>query len=62
MPREVFDNNWEFLKRNELLTYEEILLVIDSFVKLGLKKVRLTGGEPLIRKDMHELIRIIKNK
>ena len=62
MPREVFDNNWEFLKRNELLTYEEILLVIDSFVKLGLKKVRLTGGEPLIRKDMYELIRIIKNK
>ncbi len=60
MPRDVFDNNWEFLHRNELLTYEEIIEIIDSFVKLGLKKVRLTGGEPLIRKDLHKLIKLIK--
>ena len=61
MPRDVFDNNWEFLHRNELLTYEEIIEIIGSFVKLGLKKIRLTGGEPLIRKDIHKLISLIKS-
>jgi len=60
MPRDVFDKNWNFLHRNELLTYEEIIEIINSFVKLGLKKVRLTGGEPLIRKDINKLIKLIK--
>ena len=57
MPREVFDENWKFLPRDEMLTYEEIITLLDSFVKLGLKKVRITGGEPLVRKDIIHLIR-----
>tara|TARA_B100001113_G_C21111556_1_gene623491 strand:+ start:1423 stop:2334 length:912 start_codon:yes stop_codon:yes gene_type:complete len=62
MPREVFDKNWEFLPKNEMLTYEEILEIVDSFEKIGLKKIRLTGGEPLLRKDLHKLIQMIKSK
>ena len=61
MPREVFDENWEFLPREEMLTYEEIITLLDSFVKLGLKKVRITGGEPLIRRDLHKLINLISS-
>ena len=40
MPREVFDKNWEFLPKNEMLTYEEILEIVDSFEKIGLKKIK----------------------
>jgi cyclic pyranopterin phosphate synthase len=61
MPREVFDKNWKFLPRQEMLSYEEIVVIIDSFVKLGLKKIRLTGGEPLIRKDVDKLIQLINS-
>ena len=61
MPREVFDENWKFLPRDEMLTYEEIITLLDSFVKLGLKKVRSTGGEPLIRRDLDKLINLISS-
>tara|TARA_B100001758_G_C18409828_1_gene614845 strand:+ start:1223 stop:2134 length:912 start_codon:yes stop_codon:yes gene_type:complete len=61
MPREVFNEEWEFLPRDEMLTYEEIITLLDSFTKLGLKKIRLTGGEPLIRKDIQKLIELIKS-
>ena len=61
MPREIFNEEWEFLPRNEMLTYEEIILMLHSFTELGLKKVRLTGGEPLIRKDLQKLIKLIKS-
>jgi len=61
MPREVFNEEWEFLPRDEMLTYEEIISMLHSFTELGLKKVRLTGGEPLIRKDLQKLIKLIKS-
>ena len=48
MPREHFDGH-EFLSREEILTYEELAFVVESLVPLGLQKIRLTGGEPLLR-------------
>ena len=48
MPREHFDEH-EFLSREEILTYEELAFVVESLVPLGLQKIRLTGGEPLLR-------------
>ncbi|RAH16114.1 MAG: GTP 3',8-cyclase MoaA [Methanobacteriota archaeon] len=62
MPREIFDKNWQFLEKNAMLSFEEILEVVDSFVIFGLKKIRLTGGEPLLRKDLEVLIHMIKSK
>lgn len=49
-----------FLSRPEVLTYEEMVKVVSLFVKLGIKKLRLTGGEPLIKKDLVELIGMFK--
>ena len=51
MPREVFGNDFPFLERDELLTFEEIERVVRALVGLGVRKVRLTGGEPLLRDD-----------
>ena len=56
MPKEVFNKDYQFLQRTELLSFEEILRVIKLFTSQGLKKVRLTGGEPLIRKNIETLI------
>ncbi len=61
MPREIFNKDWEFIPREEMLTYEEIVSVVDSCKKLGLEKIRITGGEPLLRKDLYKLIELIKN-
>lgn len=58
MPKEVFGREYQFLERAELLTYEEIVRLVRIFTALGVKKVRLTGGEPLVR---HELPRLIKS-
>ncbi len=49
-----------WLKRNQLLSYEEIGLIVRQMAALGLKKVRLTGGEPLVRKDLPELVRLLR--
>ena len=57
MPREIFDRNHVFLPRNELLNFEEIERVARAFIKLGIKKIRLTGGEPLLRSGIENLIR-----
>jgi cyclic pyranopterin phosphate synthase len=46
MPKEVFGNDYQFLERKELLTFEEIARLSRLFVSLGVEKVRLTGGEP----------------
>ncbi len=56
MPKEVFGKGHQFLRRNALLSYEEIERIARVFVDLGVKKIRLTGGEPLIRNDLESLI------
>lgn len=59
MPKEIFGNDYAFLPESELLTFNEIMTVVHSFSKLGVNKIRITGGEPLLRKDLHELIEAI---
>ena len=56
MPREVFGPGFAFLPRAELLTFEEITRAVAAFARLGTRKVRLTGGEPLLRRDLPTLV------
>lgn len=56
MPREVFGTDHQFLRRDEHLTYEEISRVAAVAVSLGARKLRLTGGEPLLRRDLDVLV------
>ncbi len=56
MPKEVFGRDYQFLERNALLTFEEIDRLARVFVGLGVEKVRLTGGEPLVRRNIEVLI------
>lgn len=56
MPRTVFGPDHAFLPRAELLTFEEIARLTAAFAKLGVEKVRLTGGEPLVRRDLPALV------
>jgi GTP 3',8-cyclase len=56
MPREVFGADHAFLPREELLTFEELARVVAVFADLGVTKVRLTGGEPLLRRDLPDLV------
>jgi GTP 3',8-cyclase len=57
MPKEVFGRDYTFLPRAEILSFEEIARLARAFVSLGVEKVRLTGGEPLLRKDLPQLVR-----
>jgi cyclic pyranopterin phosphate synthase len=59
MPREIFGRDFAFLRRDELLTFEEIARLARSFVNLGVEKIRLTGGEPLLRRDLERLIEML---
>jgi len=59
MPREVFGPEHAFLDRDELLTFEEIARVVVAFVSVGVDKVRLTGGEPLLRRGLHDLVAML---
>ena len=56
MPKTVFGRDYPFLPRQEILTYEEIVRLARLFAAQGVAKVRLTGGEPLLRKDIERLI------
>lgn len=56
MPKEVFDSNYRYLPHSSLLTFEEITRVARCFVAHGVQKIRLTGGEPLLRKHIEILI------
>ena len=56
MPKEFFGPDYAFLERKELLTYEEITRVSRVFVRLGVRKVRITGGEPLLRRELSRLV------
>jgi GTP 3',8-cyclase len=57
MPKEVFGRDHAFLPRSEILDFEEIERVVRAAVRLGVRKVRLTGGEPLVRRDLEGLVR-----
>jgi GTP 3',8-cyclase len=59
MPKEIFGPDYEFLNRSQILTFEEITRLARVFVGHGVKKIRLTGGEPLVRKDFPELIAML---
>jgi GTP 3',8-cyclase len=56
MPREVFGKDFQFLERSALLTFEEIERVARAFASQGVEKLRLTGGEPLLRRDLERLV------
>jgi cyclic pyranopterin phosphate synthase len=56
MPKEVYGRDHRFLERRELLTFEEIARVASVFVGAGVRKLRITGGEPLVRRDLERLI------
>ena len=56
MPKEVFDHNYTYLPHSQLLSFEEITRIAKVFVGRGVRKIRLTGGEPLLRKNIEILI------
>ena len=56
MPKEIFGNDYQFLPQDQLLTYEEMVRVARVFASLGVEKLRITGGEPLLRKNLPSLI------
>jgi GTP 3',8-cyclase len=59
MPKEVFGRDYPFLPRAELLTFEEIERLARVFAGLGVEKIRLTGGEPLLRRDLEILVGLL---
>ncbi len=59
MPKEVFGPDFQFLARAQTLTFEEIARLVRIFVGHGVRKIRLTGGEPLVRRDLHLLVAMI---
>ena len=56
MPKEIFGANYRFMNRSALLSFEELVRIARLFIDAGVRKIRLTGGEPLIRRDIHELV------
>ncbi|MDF2681688.1 MAG: moaA [Brevibacillus sp.] len=60
MPAEIFGPDFEFLPQHKLLSFEEITRLTTIFTSLGVGKIRITGGEPLMRKDLPALIRMIR--
>ncbi|HKH32250.1 MAG TPA: GTP 3',8-cyclase MoaA [Gaiellaceae bacterium] len=59
MPKEVFGRDYAFLPREELLSFEEIESLAGIFVRHGVEKIRLTGGEPLVRRDLELLVAML---
>src|SRR5690348_203948 len=59
MPKEVFGRDFKFLERKELLSLEEIARVAGLFAKLGVRTVRITGGEPLVRRNVEHLVEML---
>jgi cyclic pyranopterin phosphate synthase len=59
MPKEIFNREYEFLGRDLLLTFEEIARVAGVFVERGVEKIRLTGGEPLLRVEIEKLVDLL---
>ena len=61
MPKEIFGPNYPFLKRNEWLHFDELDVLVETFLHLGVKKIRLTGGEPLLRPGIVNFVGRLKN-
>ena len=61
MPKQVFGPDFEFLRRSQLLTFEEITRLATIFADLGVRKLRLTGGEPLLRRDVERLVSMLRD-
>ena len=59
MPKEIFGKDYAFLPRDQVLTFEEITRTARIFVSLGVEKLRVTGGEPLVRRDLPDLIAML---
>ncbi len=59
MPKEVFGKDFQFLPRAEILSFEEIERLVRIFVGLGVQKIRLTGGEPLVRRNIEHLVEML---
>jgi cyclic pyranopterin phosphate synthase len=59
MPKEVYGRDYRFLERRELLSFEEIERLTRAFTGLGVEKVRLTGGEPLLRRELERLVEML---
>ena len=59
MPKEIFGPDYQYLHRDQVLTFEEITRLAHIFVSHGVRKIRLTGGEPLVRKDLHVLVKML---
>jgi cyclic pyranopterin phosphate synthase len=59
MPKEIFGKDYAFLPRDQVLTFEEIERTARTFVSLGVDKLRITGGEPLVRRDLPDLIAML---
>ncbi|MBM3851548.1 MAG: GTP 3',8-cyclase MoaA [Verrucomicrobia bacterium] len=60
MPADVFGPGHVFLRDSQLMTVAELTLIVQAFLSLGVEKVRLTGGEPLLRGDLPQLLRVLK--
>lgn len=60
MPREHFDSAHRYLPRADILSFEEIMRVVGALLPLGLRKVRLTGGEPLLRSELFKLVAMLR--
>jgi cyclic pyranopterin phosphate synthase len=61
MPKEVFGRGYDFLPHADVLTFEEITRLAQVFIGLGIEKVRLTGGEPLVRRNLDQLVGMLVN-
>lgn len=61
MPGEVIRDDHPFLKREQLLTFEDINRLVKIFIDLGVEKVRITGGEPLLRREVEVLVEMLAN-
>ncbi len=62
MPSEIFNKDYSYIKQNKILSYEEIIQISTVLKKIGLAKIRITGGEPLLRKNIDKLIYKLKNE
>jgi cyclic pyranopterin phosphate synthase len=59
MPKEVFGSDYPFLPQTQILTFEEVARLVRIFIRHGVQKIRLTGGEPLVRRDLHLLVAML---